>query len=338
MEIAYKRNRMLKPLSFAVTLALIGGWSFGLAEESPTPPETAYLFTYFTGNGENGLHLACSSDGYKWEALNGGKSYLTPTVGKKEKLMRDPSVAVGADGVYHLVWTTGWNETGIGHATTRDFVHWSLEQEIPVMASEPGTRNAWAPELVYLPKWRQYLIIWASAVQGKFAETERAAGGAQGYNCRIYCTTTKDFNYFSPTRLFYDPGYAVIDATILQANGRAYLIAKDETATRPKKNLRISTSDSIDGMYSDADPPFTPKGLAVEGPSAIMIGGEYLVYFDAYVDKHYGAMSSKDLKTWQDVTFKMTFPAEGTPERMRHGTVIAVPAKLVADLRAPPAP
>ena len=327
---------MLKPVSFAVTLALIGGWSFGMADEGGAPAATAYLFTYFTGNGEDGLHLAWSSDGYKWEALNGGKSYLTPTIGKKEKLMRDPFVASGADGVYHLVWTTGWNEVGIGHASTRDFVHWSNEQEIPVMASEPQTRNAWAPEMIYQPKWRQFLIFWSSAVPGKFTETDRAAG--KDYNCRIYCASTKDFLHFSPTRLFYDPGYPVIDATVLQADGQFYIIAKDETAKPVKKNLRIASSNSIDGMYSDPSPPFSPKGVMAEGPSAIKIGDEYIVYFDEYVDKRYGAMSSRDLTTWKDVTSKMTFPNEGTPERMRHGCVLAVPAKLVADLRSAPAP
>ena len=28
-----------------------------------------YLFSYFKGNGENGLHLAYSYDGFKWLAL-----------------------------------------------------------------------------------------------------------------------------------------------------------------------------------------------------------------------------------------------------------------------------
>ena len=334
VKTTYTNCSMLKPVSFAVTLALIGGWNSGLAEESGTPADTAYLFAYFTGNGEDGLHLAGSSDGYRWEALNRDRSYLAPTVGKKEKLMRAPSVTLGADGVYHLVWSTGLNEVGIGHATTRDFVHWSSEQEIPVMASEPQARNAWAPQMIYQPKWRQYLIIWASAVQGKFTETDRAAG--KDYNCRIYCTTTKDFVYFSPARLFYDPGYTVIDATVLQANGRFFVIAKNETPK--KKNLIIASSDTIDGMYSEPSEPFTPKGMLVEGPSAIKIGNEYVVYFEAYFEKHYRAMSSRDWETSQDVTARMKFPGEGTPERMRHGAVIAVPAKLLADLSRLPSP
>ena len=45
-------------------------------------------------------------------------------------------------------------------------------------------------------------------------------------------------------------------------------------------------------------------------------------------------MRSRDLTTWEDVSAKMTFPDEGTAVRMRHGTVIAVPAAIVEALRA----
>lgn len=39
-----------------------------------------YLFTYFKGKGENGLHFAESRDGYIWKALAGCSS-LKPQVG-----------------------------------------------------------------------------------------------------------------------------------------------------------------------------------------------------------------------------------------------------------------
>ncbi|GAB5555483.1 MAG: hypothetical protein Sapg2KO_50740 [Saprospiraceae bacterium] len=48
-----------------------------------------YLFSYFKGNGEDGLHLASSEDGLKWETLNDDKSFLEPNIGQ-DKLMRDP--------------------------------------------------------------------------------------------------------------------------------------------------------------------------------------------------------------------------------------------------------
>lgn len=295
------------------------------------PQETAYLFTYFTRNGEDGLHLAWSRDGYAWEALNEGRSYLTPKVGRS-KLMRDPCVVRGPDGTYHMVWTSGWNENNIGYASTRDFIDWSEQKEVPVMAHEPTVRNSWAPEIAYDPGRDEYLIYWASTIPGRFTAT--AGSSEDDYNHRMYYTTTKDFEAFAPTKLFLDPGFSVIDATLLPTPGRVYLILKDETRHPPKKYLQLAESADLRGPFTNLQPPFTPEGLWVEGPTAIKIGEYHLVYFDAYTRRHYGALRSKDLKTWEDVTAQMTFPFEGTPERMRHGTVIEVPIALIETLRA----
>lgn len=105
-----------------------------------------YMFSYFVGNGEDGLHLAYSYDGLKWEALNNNQSVLKPTVGK-DKLMRDPSIAQGKDGTFHLVWTTGWWDKHIGYASSEDLVNWPEQKSIPVMYHEPTTKNCWAPEV-----------------------------------------------------------------------------------------------------------------------------------------------------------------------------------------------
>ena len=85
--------------------------------------DSAYLFSYFRGNGETGLHLAYSNDGLKWTALKDGQSFLKPQVGGK--LMRDPSIAQGPDGTFHMVWTTGWWDKGIGIAHSKDLILWS---------------------------------------------------------------------------------------------------------------------------------------------------------------------------------------------------------------------
>ncbi|HYC70687.1 MAG TPA: glycoside hydrolase N-terminal domain-containing protein [Opitutaceae bacterium] len=295
--------------------------------------DQAYLFTYFTRNGEDGLHLAWSEDGYKWQPLREGRSFLTPTIGAKEKLMRDPCVARGPDGTYHMVWTSGWTENAIGYAATKDFLTWTDQRELPVMAHEPAVRNTWAPEIAYDDAKGEFVIFWASTVPGKFPATDGAS--ESGYNHRMYCTTTKDFRAFTPTRLFYDPGFSVIDATFLRADGKLHLVIKDETVNPPKKHLQIAPADSAAGPFGALSPPFTPAGLWVEGPTAVKIGDDHLVYFDAYTKRHYGAMRSRDLRTWEDVTAKMEFPFEGTPVRMRHGTVIEVPRALVDRLRDP---
>ncbi len=63
--------------------------------------------------------------------------------------MRDPCIIRGADGLFHMVWTVSWNERTIGYASSKDLIHWSEQQAIPVMEHEPTTLNCWAPEIFY---------------------------------------------------------------------------------------------------------------------------------------------------------------------------------------------
>jgi hypothetical protein len=313
-----------------VLLALLS--TAGLAGQAPPAPAPApaYLFTYFVGNGEDGLHLAASADGYTWEKLNDGRSYLAPKVGKS-KLMRDPCIVRGSDGTFHMVWTSGWNENNIGYASSRDLLTWSEQKEIPVMAHEPTVLNAWAPEIVYDESRREYLIFWASTIPGRFPKTEGSS--EEKYNHRMYATTTKDFVTFTPTRLFYDPGFSVIDATFVDTGRGRRLIVKDETRHPPKKYLQVAGPGELGGPFGALAAPFTPAGVWVEGPTALKLGDHYLVYFDAYIEKRYGALRSRDLVAWEDVSARMRFPDEGTPQRMRHGTVIAVTPDVIARLR-----
>ncbi len=125
-----------------------------------------YLFSYFLNNGEDGLHLAWSADGLKWQALKGGKSFLTPEVGNS-KLMRDPCITTGPDGTFHMVWTDSWVGNTIGYASSKDLIHWSGQKALPVMAHEPTVRNCWAPEIIYDAR-KNFRIFWASTIPGKF--------------------------------------------------------------------------------------------------------------------------------------------------------------------------
>jgi len=284
-----------------------------------------FLFSSFRRNGQDGLHLAYSRDGYHWTALNNDKPYLAPQIGEKEKLMRDPFILPGPDGTFHLVWTTGWQDKkGIGYARSKDLVHWSEQKAIPVMANEPKARNCWAPELFYDDVKKQFLIFWSTTIPGRFPETDST--GDNGYNHRIYYCTTKDFETFSPTKLLFDGGFNVIDATMLKANGKYYLIVKDETAKPVKKNLRIAVGDNPEGPFANVSEPFTISW--VEGPSVAKIGDDYIVYFDHYArPQYYGAMKSKDLKTWQDVSKEMSFPPD-----TRHGAAFRVSEEVLTKL------
>ena len=80
------------------------------------------LFSYFVDNGQDGLHFAYSKDGLSWETLSEGKSFLKPEIGK-DKLMRDPCIIQSPDGTFQMVWTSGWHDQIIGHASSKDLIH-----------------------------------------------------------------------------------------------------------------------------------------------------------------------------------------------------------------------
>jgi hypothetical protein len=114
----------------------------------------------------------------------------------------------------------------------------------------------------------EFLIFWASTIPGRFAGNRRSF--EEKYNHRIYCTTTKDFVAFTPTRLFYDPGFSVIDATFLRADGKSWLIVKDETRNPPRKHLRMATvANDLPRTLRRAVRSVHPVGVWSEGPTAI---------------------------------------------------------------------
>ncbi len=281
-----------------------------------------YLFSYFINNGQDGLHLAYSDDGLSWTALKNGESFLTPEVGGK--LMRDPCICQGPDGQFHMVWTSSWQERGIGIAHSKDLITWSKQSFIPVMEHEPTAHNCWAPEIFYDAEQGEYLIYWSTTIPGRFPETEQAEGGDRVgqvfLNHRLYCTTTKDFETYTDTRLFYDDNFNVIDGTIAQEGDQYLLIVKDETRTpQAQKNIRVARGQQAQGPYGPASAPISPEGLWVEGPTALKVGKTWYLYYDAYRNHHYAGLASHDLKTWEVITDQLHFP-RGT----RHGTAFAV--------------
>ena len=269
--------------------------------------DSIFLFCYFKGNGD-GLHYAYSEDGYKWKAMFNDSVILKPQVGK-DKLFRDPCITKGGDGKFHMVWTVSWADKGFGYASSEDLYHWSEQRYIPVMMDEDSARNTWAPEINYNPQKKNYIIYWATTIPGRFEQKDTSAEG-QKYNHRIYYVTTKDFTKWSKVRILYEPGFSVIDASIIP-NGKKYqMFLKNETRSPAQKNLRVATANKISGPYSMAGPPITGNYWA-EGPTAVKLNGQWIVYFDKYRDKKYGAVASTDLVKWTDISDKIEFPKGG---------------------------
>jgi len=273
-----------------------------------------FLFSYFTNadDGKSGMRLAVSDDGLTYRPINQGQPLLQPDVGAS-RLMRDPFVLKDTrSDIYHLVWTDSWQGQTIGYAASPDLVQWSEQRALPVMATLPGTRNCWAPEIIQDPRSNQFVIIWSSTVVEDGGET---SPGTAMRDHRIYCVTTSDFISFSEPRLLFDPGFNVIDASFLRTSDGLVLLIKDERSVPENKNIRWAPAQSPLGPFGRLSDPITWNW--VEGPTSITLGDETIVFFDQYQIGKYGAVATRDFEHWSDATHRISIP-----QGANHGSIM----------------
>ena len=268
-------------------------------------PRKVYLSTSFREPATDGLRFIYSYDGYHWDSVPG--VWLVPEVGT-QRLMRDPSIIQAPDGTFHLVWTSSWRDDyGIGYASSQDLIHWTPQRHIELMRDyDTLTRNVWAPELFYEPTTAEYDIVWASAIPGRFDDTQRQ-----------YYTVTRDFETFTSPRLFYDPGYNSIDGAVLRRGDGDYVLAVKDNRKPGYSHIHVSFGTTPVGPWHDDSAPFTPEWS--EGPTWVRVGDDYLIYFDLYKQYRYGAVRTSDFETFVDITDSIS-----VPPRHKHGTIIEV--------------
>jgi hypothetical protein len=279
-----------------------------------------YMFTSFHEPADGGLRLLYSFDGYKWTDLD--TVFLKPEVGT-QKVMRDPSITRGPDGTFHLVWTSSWKDDyGFGYANSKDLIHWSAQKHINVMSYDTSVVNVWAPEVFYDKATSKFIIVWASTIPFKFEK-----GIEDEYNNhRLYYVTTEDFINFSETKLYYDPDYSSIDATLVNRGKNDYvLVFKDNT--RPERDIKVAFAKTATGPFEKQSKSFTPAFS--EGPSVTKAGKYWLIYFDSYRDSKYSAVRTKDFQTFEDISDKIS-----VPKGHKHGTIFKVNQKVLKNLRA----
>lgn len=360
-----KKITLLLPLTFLLTACLDNKSKEPLIDES----DMVWLSTGFHEPSTLGLEYIWSQDGIHWDSIEG--HWLVPEVGE-QKVMRDPSIICVHD-TFRLVWTAGWKHAlGIGYSWSTDLQNWSPQEFIPVMeptdstlaktygcgfdpsiayANKEGKRSSarldsidgnpvqvWAPELFYDQDYDQTLIVWASCVPGAFADSLEDHLN----NHRLYYTVTKDWKHYAPSRLFIDPGFSVIDGTIVDNHNsfptgggniikpndglthRYTAVIKDNT--RPNRNVKIAFSNSLEGPWTEASAPFTPDFC--EGPTVVRTNdGWYNIYYDAYRLYCFGNKRTRDFKTFEDWTEKVS-----VPNGHKHGTAIRVKKQVIEKL------
>ena len=278
-----------------------------------------HLFSFFRTEME-ALHLALSKDGFTFDSVNRNRPVLEGTV--NTCTLRDPFLIQSGHGVFHLLASDGWESTSIIHASSNDLIDWSEQAAVPVMDDVPGTRNSWAPEAFYDKESGLFRLIWSSTVCENPAKDER--------DHRIWSCETEDFHEFAESRLFFDPGYNVIDATVVPY-GDAYLMAfKDERGENRKrteyKALRTALSLRGAGPFESVSELITPS--LVEGPALYKIDGLWMMLYDYFHHHHYGASLSEDGIDWRVSGVEVILP-----EGARHGSVIEIDDEVANRLK-----
>jgi hypothetical protein len=93
------------------------------------------------------------------------------------------------------------------------------------------------------------------------------------------------------------------------------------------RNIKIAFAKDPLGPYTKASEPFSPN--FTEGPAVAKVKDEYVIYYDQYRDKIYGAMKTKDFKSFTDVTKQVK-----VPEAHKHGTIFMANRKVLKGLLA----
>lgn len=312
-----------------------------LIKELPAAEEYAgYLFAYFIGEGAadgEQLYMATSqrNDPLHWNELNGGEPVFASRLG--EQGVRDPFIVRSPDGDKFYMIATDLNIYKNGDWTraqnsgsrslliweSSDLISWSNQRLVEVSSELAG--NTWAPEAFYDREKGEYVVFWAS----KMYEDASKSGSP---NERIMYATTRDFYTFTEPKEYINPGYSVIDTTMIEDQGRIYRFTKDErdyhASSSPNgKMVYQEVGNSIFGDFELIAEGIGRGTIPVgEGPLVFKANGEdkWYLFIDYFSGGGYKPFYTTDLASgvWTPVTgdFRMPVPAP------RHGTIIPITA------------
>ncbi|MBX9393469.1 family 43 glycosylhydrolase [Streptomyces sp. TRM72054] len=304
------------------------------------PKYAGYLFAYFTGEGtadgeQIRYALSRGNDPLHWRELNAGKPVLTSTIG--EKGLRDPFVIRSPEGdKFYMIATDlrmyrnssgSWDHVqrhgskSIMVWESTDLVHWTDQRLVKVSPDNAG--NTWAPEAYWDDSLGAYVVFWASKL---YAADDPDHTGST-YNRMMYATT-KDFRTFSEPKVWSDPGYSVIDSTVVEHKGTYYRYTKDErnpSSSSPCSKFitgeksRTLTSTAYDFVSDCIGKGAMDRG---EGPTVFKSNTEekWYLFIDEYGGRGYLPFETTDLDSgrWTPST---NYQLPASP---RHGTVIPV--------------
>lgn len=287
----YNREVCISPMRFDNRASIV---SVDVSE-----PAYAYFMAYF--GPEQKLFYAYSHDARNWTALNNNKAVWSPP------FVRDPFIN-RVNNRFHLVHTTGWTGTTIGHWESDDLISWAGG---PIQVIEPWQEKCWAPEFFYCEQEELFYVYWASMHKDK--------------HHAMHYLKTRDWKGIqaSDSDLFYDIGIHDIDLTIVEHNGTYYGFHKPGDVHDVMGN-RLSISRSLDpardSFAHDGHGKVVFEGeiKPTEGPEVIKLVGQDRWYI-------YGDPFNSSLQAWETTDFKTYKKIEvTTPKGAKHCSMFAI--------------
>ena len=295
--------------------------------------EGAYLFCYFVGNevNEQTIHLAVSTDGYNFEALNNNEAVITQTKGTG--CVRDPYILKGPDEngkeCYFIVATDmnaldGWTSN---HAIitwrSYDLVNWIDETVIDMRDFEgfETTTRAWAPQAIWDEEKGMYMVYWANST----LENDTAGH---------YYAYTRDFKTFEtePQVLFgrwnevdEETGEVrnvqCIDGDIIynEKDGYYYLYFKEDLTQK----IAYVKSKNLTGPYNQDYTICSLNWWGVEGSTMYRINGTnaWMMIMDEYSEGTFFGQMTRDFNKFKRVQ-RSRYGLDHL--RPRHGSVVSI--------------
>ena len=282
-------------------------------------PIGGYVMSYFNGDlGSETGRLAASSDGLHWSALSG--SEITSSLGTGR--VRDPSISRARDGSFLITATEGYDNPSVYLIQTNDLLDFTRQSLIQIAAYDKTLQmsgnRAWGPELIYDNEKDQYVLYFADTA---FEDSDHQEAGG------IYAVTSSDLISFSYPRMLFNPGYPVIDGTILTANGSYWMLYKDER--KGAQTVYYASAGDLDTGFHKAydDTVLYPKRY-IEGPMVFPLAdGSYCLYVDYYPSARFYVGRFTQLGENPDITWYSETDYALPEQDVRNGSVIPVTAK-----------
>lgn len=292
----------------------------------------AYVFCYFVGNevDEQTIHLAVSTDGYNFKALNNNEPIIKQTKGTG--CVRDPYILKGHDEngkpCYFIIATDmnaldGWTSNhSLITWRSYDLINWTDETVIDIRQFKgfETTNRAWAPQAVWDENEEMYMVYWANST------VENDCAGH-------YYAYTKDFRTFeTEPKVLYGrwneenphnglKGIQCIDGDIIynEKDGYYYLYFKEDLTQK----IAYVRSENLTGPYNADYTICSLNWFGVEGSTMYRINGTdaWMMIMDEYSNGTFFAQMTRDFENFRQVQ-RSTYSIDHL--RPRHGSVATI--------------